>query len=131
MDGSQAQQIINEYGRVLEETASTINGVPEKLLPFKKDIIKQAIQWSIPQLSPTDDKMRNLLEVGYMSLANFVPNHEAQITAKFQEAIESRDANHPNWKYSESAMKINDKITFNTNILLKEIRSYISSSVSL
>jgi hypothetical protein len=125
MDGGLAQKTINDYGRILEETSSITNSVPESLLPYDKEIIKLAIKASIEQLSPKDIVTRNSLEVGYILLANFVPNYEAQITAKYQEAIVSGNTNHPNWKHGEPALKIMDKISEDMNVLSKEIRSYV------
>ncbi len=59
----EAEQIVNEYGAVLEATSSMLYGVPETLLPFDKDIIKQAIRSVLAFLEPnpntsTDDITR-------------------------------------------------------------------------
>ncbi len=123
MDKRTAEKIINAFGKVLEETSNVGFGIPESLLPYKKDVIKQAIILSLQSLSSDDEDTRNLLEVGYTSLANFIPDKDAEITSKAQAAILSRDLNHPNWKYNEQADKLFHNIFDEKETLLKEVRS--------
>ena len=124
MDVRTAEKIINDFGKVLEETSHMTYGASESLLPYKKELIKQALILSLHRLPPDDEQTRNSWEIGYISLANFIPDRDAEITAKFQAAIESGNINNPNWKYGDAAMKITNKITDETNALLKEVKSY-------
>lgn len=68
-------EIIREYKQVLKNTAKRTYGVPESTLPHSKKVIKSAIKASILM---TDDKNETeSLKTGYISLANFIPDTEA------------------------------------------------------
>jgi hypothetical protein len=70
--------IIGEYGKVLKGTAKRTFGVPESMLPYSKKVIKNAIRVAL--LMTDDSDVREHLEYGYISLANFIPDEEADRT---------------------------------------------------
>jgi len=82
LDPITAEMIINEFGKVLEQTSYMVYGAPESLLPYDKEVIKEAIKLNLNLLEPDDQETRNLLERGYMQMANFIPDEEAEIAVK-------------------------------------------------
>jgi len=84
MDPLTAEKIVNAYGKVLEQVSHMSFGAPESLLPYKKEIIKEAIKMSLDIIEPEDQEIGENLRVGYMELARFIPDEEAEITSKDQ-----------------------------------------------
>jgi len=119
-----AEKIINDFGTVLEKVSNMTFGAPESLLPYEKELIKKAIKLNLDLLDADDQETRNLLEVGYMHLASFIPDEEAEIASKGQIALISKDLNHKNLKYTDQAIKISEKISEEQKTLLQEIKSY-------
>jgi hypothetical protein len=75
--------IVGEYGKVLKGTAKHTFGVPESKLPYSKKVIKNAIRVALLMTDEAD--IREHLKYGYISLANFVPDDEAQRTEEIAE----------------------------------------------
>lgn len=70
--GGDAERIVNDYGGALLQVSGTGLLYDVALLPHSKEQIKQAI---LTMLAGTTDKdLNEQLKVGYMWLANFVPN---------------------------------------------------------
>src|ERR1700723_1925180 len=109
----EAERIVNDYGAVLESTAPLVFGAPETLLPFDKDVIKQAIRVVLTFLKANPESCRKdlakdieLLKIAYPSLANFIPAEDARIAAAANTALLSGDANHPEWGCCERGLEI-------------------------
>lgn len=126
IDTETVEKIINEFGKVLEKISNMTFGAPESLLPYEKDLIKKAIKLNLDLLDTDDQETRNLLEVGYMHLANFIPDEEAEIASKGQAALMSKDLNHKDLGHTEQAIKISEKISGEQKALLNEIKNYAS-----
>ncbi len=95
-----ASVIVSEYGAVLDETSNLTFGVSEKRLPYHKEEIQAAIElllkflnnkesWAkLKQNYPTiateiiTDHYYNALKVGYIELAKFVSDNEAEVCEK-------------------------------------------------
>lgn len=124
-----AEQIVQEYGRVLERAASMGFGAPESLLPYSKDEIKEAIRLALLLLEPSRSRsgdpqlehMHEMLRVGYVELARFIPDEEAKIASMGQSALGSGDINHPGWKFAERSMQILKRISDESAVLLDEL----------
>jgi len=97
--------IISEYGNVLEKTSNIFIGVSEKLLPYSKNEIQEAIDlllnflnskesWNkvekkYPDLIKfilTNDYYKSL-RVGYVELAKFIPENDAELCAKADQTL--------------------------------------------
>jgi hypothetical protein len=95
-----ASVIVSEYGYVLENTSKLIFGVSEEYPPYSKNEIQKAIEvllrfltnqnsWKTlkekyPYLAKTiiTNEFYGALRVGYIELAKFIPNEEADIYVK-------------------------------------------------
>ncbi len=130
-------EIIEEYKKVLKGTAKQTFGVPESMLPHSKKVIKNAIRVA---LLMTDEKdVREHLRYGYISLANFIPDDEAQRTEEisqdffsFLEMEEDRKKKFLQARFKsgllgdyELAMKITTKIAEEQRRLREEIDEYL------
>lgn len=91
-----ASIVVSEYGAVLDQTSIFTFGVSEKRLPYHKKEIEAAIElllkflnnkesWDklkqkYPQIAAEimTDRYYNALKVGYMELAKFLPDNEAE-----------------------------------------------------
>jgi hypothetical protein len=95
-----ASEIVSEYGLVLEKTSKLILGVSEEHLPYSGNEIQKAIEvllrflnnqnsWrnlkeKYPDLARTiiTNEYYKALRVGYIELAEFIPDEEANICEK-------------------------------------------------
>jgi hypothetical protein len=132
MEIRKAEQLVQEYGRVLERTASMVYGAPQSLLPYSKDEIKQAIRLALLPLEasrrgsgdPELEHMREMLRVGYVELARFIPDEEAKIASMGQSAIDSGDVNHPGWEFFKRTLQILKRISEDQKLLLDELNRF-------
>ena len=117
-----AQKIINDYGRILETTASSgLLAVPEYLLPHSKESIKEAIKKML--LVASDPKVASALAASYCDLAKFVSSAAAREVEDWPSA---KRAGHTDdeLKRRERAVCILNKITDEMETLLEEIQPF-------
>ena len=132
MELRKAEQIVQVYGQVLERTATMVYGAPQSLLPYPKDEIKRAIRVALLALEasrkgsrdPELEYMREMLRVGYVELARFIPDEEAQIASMGQSALNSGDINHPGWKFVERTQQISTLMSEDQKALLDELNRF-------
>jgi hypothetical protein len=130
----EAERIVNEYGAVLERASSLVFGAPETLLPFDKDVIKQAIRAVLaflktnPKTSGEDitQQIENL-KIGYHELASFIPVEDAKVAAEGNAALLSGDLNHPGWAYADRSLKIASENLARNRALADELASFLNS----
>lgn len=132
MTPTEAEDIINEYGVVLENTSSMVFGAPETALPFARDIIKQAIKEALAYLKRNPRTSRgdftkdiDLLKIAYASLANFIPAEDARIAAEANAALLSGDTNHPGWVHCDRGLAIADENLKRRKALAEEFALYL------
>jgi len=123
MDRELAEIIIQDYGLIMEQTAHLTFAVPESLLSYEKEVIKEAIKLGLSLLQSDDHDKANLLEVGYITLAAFIPDETAILAIKGQMAIVSGDPKHKYWEYVERAIEISKQVLSEQERLLHEIRA--------
>jgi hypothetical protein len=70
------QGIIADFGEVLERYSGYV-AVSEAVLPHPRDRIKRAFRQAL--IVTTDEQMMNHLEVGYLYLADFLPDPDGSI----------------------------------------------------
>jgi len=101
-----AEKIINDYCQVIQITDASLYGMPISLLQYSKSQIKQAIFTALAELHVDEIDLRETLIHSYLHLAQFIPDDQADITQRGQEAILSGDINHPDLEIGEQAIKI-------------------------
>lgn len=121
IDPQACERIIREYGAVLEKTASLTFGAPESLLPYAKAEIQIALKQAL--LLTEDPGLKEQLKVGYLELARFIPDPEAQVAAAGNAAMLSGDPDHSNWKHIEAMLAISKRILGDQQRLLAEVQS--------
>lgn len=72
----EAFRIIEEFGKVLDNSQKRTFVIPESRLPFSKRVIKNAIRVAL--LTVEDEDARERLKSRYISLGNFVSDEEAK-----------------------------------------------------
>ena len=68
MDPSEAEKVIQDYGRALEAVADKLIVASERRLPHPKEKIKEAILFALPL---TSGQMREYLRASYINLGMF------------------------------------------------------------
>lgn len=96
MNTETAKKIINEYGKILEKAKIFPAGIPESLLPYKKEEIKEAIKYCLLLLYNNIENYQNCLGliIGYQCLADFIPDSESIISNRVFIAIKEGDYKH-------------------------------------
>jgi hypothetical protein len=153
-----ASEIVSEFGARLEKTSKLILGVSEEHLPYSKDEIQKAIEilfrflnsqnsWKklkekYPDLAKTiiTDEFYGALRVGYIELAKFIPNEEADICEKAAMLL-SESKNHGksiedvakeiNTPWFEKVIKINRKIADESSLRLRNLQETFGKEVFL
>ena len=74
-----AESIVNTYGALLNNLKHVNTALPVSLLPYKKEIIKQAIQTLLWELDDLDGITRNSLVQAYVYLEQFLPDEKVEI----------------------------------------------------
>ena len=120
-----AEKIINDYCQVIQITDACLYGMPESSLQYSKPQIKQAIFTALAELHVDEVDLRESLIHGYLHLAQFIPDEQADITHRGQEAILSGDINHPDFGVGEQAVKIINNIKTEMEELKSEVNTYI------
>ena len=120
-----AEKIINDYVQVIQITDTSLYGMPESLLQYSKQQIKQALFTALADLHVDEVDLRESLIHGYLHLAQFIPDEQAEITHRGQEAILSGDINHPDLELGEQAVRIINGIKSEMEELKTEVNAYI------
>jgi hypothetical protein len=76
-----ATKVVSDYGKVLARVQPGLNGLPESLLPHSKAQIRNAIVVLLENLEPEHTALKESLARGYVYLAQFVPDADAQVLA--------------------------------------------------
>ena len=98
-----AEHIVHAYGELLADISDAATAHPLSLLPYDKDVIRQAILtllWEIDDLAP---EIRSGLTSAYVFLEQFIPDRQYSILHKGQTAINSGDLNHCDWVFADNA----------------------------
>lgn len=120
MDKDTAKEIIQRYAKVLAETEAMVAGIPESKLPCDKSMIKEAIKLyltEVPEGSDTYHKLRQF----YPKLAGFIPDDQAERSAKAEEAMMTMDVSSEGFKYLDEHAEILKRIQNDTYILEQEL----------
>lgn len=146
-----ASVVVSEYGAVLDQTAIFSIGVSEKKLPYDKGRIETAIElllrfvsnkesWSkLKQRYPLvaeeimTDRYYEALKTGYIELAKFLPDHEAELCERASRLL--NEANNLGKTFEQiidelrlpwftEVVQINKRISEDTSSRLKRLHDY-------
>jgi len=120
-----AESIVNTYGALLNNLKHVNTALPVSLLPYKKEIIKQAIQTLLWELDDLDGITRNSLVQAYVYLEQFLPDEKVEILARGQAAIQSADPEHEDWQYADQANNIVTQIKVAMEDAMQDMRIYL------
>lgn len=131
-DGIQkAFDIVADYGKVLVQSAQLPIASPESWLSHSKDTIRTAIKLA---LLVTEDKTTiGHLVNGYISLADFIPDHEAHLLNAYWEELQYfvKDREYMKNKGAvrlDEALKIWEKIKKDSEVLEADINEIIRAT---
>jgi hypothetical protein len=144
-----ASEIVSEFGAVLEKTSKLILGLSEEHLPYSRDEIQKAIElllrflnnqssWNnlkekYPDLANTiiTNEFYGALRVGYIELAKFIPDGEADICEKAAMLLSEPEkrgksiediAKEINTPWFERVIQINRRIAEDSALLLRDLQ---------
>ena len=108
-----AGKILRDYGRVLGEIEPGCAALPRSFLPHPRGAIQEATLRVLATLSTTDESLRDALIRGFVFLAQFVDDDDAEKVAVGQAQMDSLalDAGaEPNSPQAQEALRIVNQI---------------------
>ncbi len=84
-----AGKILRDYGRVLGEIEPGCAALPRSALPHPRGAIQEATLRALAMLDPTDDALRDALIRGFVFLAQFVDDADAERVADGQAQMDA------------------------------------------
>lgn len=102
----QAETVVNAYGTILAKLKHVNSALPNTLLPYDKETIKQAIHTLLWELDDIDDDVKSGLIQAYVFLEQFIPENKVVVLARGQAAIQSADPERDDWHYADEANNI-------------------------
>ena len=115
-----ATKVVRDYGKVLAAVVPGVHGLPESLLPHSKAQIRSAIAMLLENLEPEHTALKESLARGYVYLAQFVPDVDAEMLVK---RSGSRDAAQVD-SNNESAMRLINRIKVDMERALEDLRAF-------
>ena len=116
-----ATKVVGDYGKVLARVAPDVYGLPESLLPHPKPQIREAIVSLLEQLGPDQVEIKEGLRRGYVYLAQFVADDEAEIVSRGQASINGTGGDTAS---AEPAMRIINRIKLDMERAVEEMGAY-------
>ena len=116
-----ATKVVGDYGKVLARVAPDVYGLPESLLPHPKPQIREAIVSLLEQLGPDQIEIKEGLRRGYVYLAQFVSDDEAEIVSRGQATINGKGGDAES---AEPAMRIINRIKLDMERAVEEMGAY-------
>lgn len=113
-----ATKVVTDYGKVLAKAPPGLYGLPQSLLPHSKDQIRRAIKMLLKNIGPEHAELKEGLTRGYVYLAQFVPDDQAQKLANGQ-----TPANPSAGQETEYAMRLINQIKLDMERALEELRA--------
>lgn len=128
MNLENAIKIVKEYGNVLrEQPIKNVQGRFQSLLPYDKDMIKEAIKVELMYVGttePRDEKMFGTLQLSFLQLASFLSDDEVVPGFDVEDALESEDVCHNYFKYLDRSEKVSNHILEQTSALVSELDKF-------
>jgi hypothetical protein len=123
-----AENIVSAYGAVLARLKHVNTALPNSLLPFPKNEIKQAIQTLLWEFDDMNQTVRNSLIQGYVYLEQFIADNKVETVARGQAALQSADPAHADWIYADEANRIITQIKMDMEDAMQDMRLYLEST---
>jgi hypothetical protein len=108
----EANDTLRVYNDTLTRAAQMGEALPESMLPFPREQIKNALL--VAYFCDPDTKFREQLKMAYVYLAEFIPDEEATLSLRVAAAVKSDDPvqvralgeeNIGRWRNSRNAVK--------------------------
>lgn len=122
----QAEQIIQDYGKLLGEIQTVAYAHPNSLLPHSKDQIKDALQLLLSEIGHENKGVRNSLLEAYVLLAKFIPEEDVAQLEKGQEALQKGDADSSFIEEAGYATKIINNIKLEMENLMEDLKMFVN-----
>ena len=113
-----ATRVVSDYGRVLAHVSPGVYGLPQSLLPYPKERIRAALRFLLHEVAPAHPELREGLARGYVYLAQFVDDGEADIIARGAACASGMASDDGN---AEPAMRLINRIKAEMEQALDEL----------
>lgn len=115
-----ATKVVSDYGKVLAQVEPGVYGLPESLLPHARESIRLAILTLLRELGPEHPEVKEGLRHGYVYLAQFVVDEEAELVSRGQASVNVGSSDES----TEPAMRIINRIKLDMERAVEEMRAY-------
>ena len=122
----QAENIIQDYGKLLGEITTVAYAHPGSLLPHTKDQIKDAIQLILAELGQDNAEVKNSLMEAYVLLAKFISEEDAALLEKGRDALAKGSADNSFIADADQATKIINNIKLEMENLMGDLKVFLS-----
>ncbi|WP_092405786.1 hypothetical protein [Dokdonella immobilis] len=119
-----ATKVVSDYGKVLSQVEPGVYGLPESLLPHTRESIRFAILTLLRELGPEHPEVKEGLRQGYVYLAQFVADEDADTVTRGQ-ANFAASSPDPDQASAEPAMRIINRIKLDMERALEEMRDFL------
>jgi hypothetical protein len=116
-----ATKVVSDYGKVLSTVEPGVYGLPESLLPHTRDSIRFAILTLLRQLGPDHPEVKEGLRQGYVYLAQFVGDKDAELARSGQASVTDVNVDDAS---AEPAMRIINRIKLDMERAVEEMRDF-------
>jgi hypothetical protein len=116
-----ATKVVSDYGKVLSKVEPGVYGLPESLLPHTRDSIRFAILTLLRQLGPDHPEVKEGLRQGYVYLAQFVGDEDAELAKSGQASVTDVNVDDAS---AEPAMRIINRIKLDMERAVEEMRDF-------
>ena len=116
-----ATRIVSDYGKVLSRVEPGVYGLPESLLPHARETIRMAITTLLKQIGPGHPEVKEGLRQGYVYLAQFVADEEADVVARGQASASGGGGVEGS---AEPAMRIINRIKLDMERAVEDMRGF-------
>lgn len=123
-----AEDVIHAYGGVLGSITPSVYAQSTSLLPCAKDHIKQAIQLLLWELGNADETPREGLIQGYVLLAHFISDEDADTLRRGQQVLASTNPDRRDLELADQAARIINCIKLEMETLMEEIQLFVDHS---
>lgn len=134
IDNKETFEIIEIYGQVLSHCSKNPWAFPESILPLSTDKIKSSLESAILVIEDTNT-IKHLRD-GYLQLATFIKDKEAEIVNNYHKELDQTlpSGGFEEWdkwreskgiKYFEMVKEIQDRIVDKTSLLFAEYANFI------
>jgi hypothetical protein len=113
-----ATRVVSDYGKVLARIHPGVYGLPESLLPYPKERIRTALRFLLQTIPGEHVELREGLARGYVYLAQFVDDGDAEIIEK---GSASASGLSPDDGHAEPAMRLINSIKLEMERALEEL----------